>query len=46
MGLGFVQSMNSEKGLYKKEQLSSKFMIKASNIHEDEKTHRAKDHTI
>lgn len=32
----FLQSMNSERDLYKKE-LSSMFMIKASNIDEDEK---------
>lgn len=40
--LGFVLSMSSESGLYKKEQLSSMFMIKASNIYEDEEIARSK----
>lgn len=42
--LGFVRSMNSERGLYKKEQLSSMFMTQASNVYEDEKIRGAKDH--
>lgn len=42
--LGFVQSMNSERSLYKKEQLSSMFMIQASNTYEDKKIQGAKDH--